>query len=239
MKFITLTNLLIVVNVLAYGWQTATGGLARDHGYLTPQSVLQYGEWWRIFSAAFLHVNEAHIALNMLALYSLGREVEWIFGKTRFALIYVVAIAGSGLAVIYFADYRTSTLGASGAIYGLFGAILAVGVRLGRPGRAVIMSVVPVLVLNLVFTFSIPGISAPGHVGGLITGFLATLVIFMGARQRERAHAFASTLAPAAPAPAVTTVEHEPHVETIEHPPDAGPHEEADAPPLHVRDPRE
>jgi membrane associated rhomboid family serine protease len=238
---LTLTNVLVVVNVLAFVWQTTTrGGVEYDHGYLIPMLVLNHGEWWRIVSAAFLHANVAHIGLNMIALFSLGREVEALFGKARFALLYAVAVVGSGLAVVYFAtDVTLPTLGASGAIYGLFGALVAAGLRLGRRGRTMIMSVIPVLVLNLAFTFSVPGISWQAHVGGLITGFVAGLVLFMGARGRRVAYAYAYAAAPGGTAAPLTTIEPEPDVETIEQPPDAGPHEEADAPPLHVRDPRE
>ncbi|HEY6236339.1 MAG TPA: rhomboid family intramembrane serine protease [Candidatus Elarobacter sp.] len=240
MRKLTLTALLIAVNVVAFVWQTTTGGgIDYDHGYLSPQDVLQYGQWWRIFTAAFLHGSIAHIGLNMLALYWLGREVEAFYGKARFALLYVLAIVGSGLAIVYFSSYTVPTLGASGAIYGLFGALVAVGLRLGKRGRSMIMSMLPVIVLNLVFTFSVPGISVAAHVGGLITGFVAGLVLFMGARRRQVAYAYAYATAPAGTAAPVATIEQSPEVETIEHPPDAGPHEEADAPPLHVRDPRE
>ncbi|HEV2739435.1 MAG TPA: rhomboid family intramembrane serine protease [Candidatus Elarobacter sp.] len=235
-----LTTLLIVANVVAFVWQTTTGGgIDYDHGYLSPQSVLEHGQWWRIFTAAFLHGSIAHIGLNMLALYWLGREVEAFYGKARFALLYVLAIVGSGLAIVYFSAYTVPTLGASGAIYGLFGALVAVGLRLGKRGRAMIMSMLPVVAINLAFTFSVPGISAAAHVGGLITGFLVGLVLFTGARQRRIAYAYAYAAAPAGTAAPVATIEQTPEVETIEQPPDAGPHEEAGAPPLHVRDPRE
>jgi membrane associated rhomboid family serine protease len=229
--------LLIAANVVAYVWQTTTGGgINYDHGYLSPQSVLQYGEWWRVFTAAFLHGGIAHIALNMLALYWLGREVEAIYGKARFAFLYALAIVGSGLAIIYFSPYKIPTLGASGAIYGLFGALVAVGIRLGKRGRAMIVNMVPVIVLNLAITFTVPGISAAGHIGGLITGFIVGFVLFMGPRSARLAYAYAAAAAATSPA---ATADHPAGVETIEHPPDAGPHEEADAPPLHVRDPRE
>jgi membrane associated rhomboid family serine protease len=221
---LTLTTLLIVANIAAYVWQTTTRGGV---------------EWWRIFSAAFLHASIAHIGLNMLALYSLGSVVEAIYGKARFTLLYLLAIVGSGLAIIYFAPYPQPTLGASGAIYGLFGALVAVGLRLGKRGRSMIMNVVPVLVLNLVFTFSIPGISWQAHIGGLITGFAVGYVLFMGARARRVAYAYAYATSPPGTAVPVATMEPAPEVETIEQPPDAGPHEEVDAPPPHVRDPRE
>jgi rhomboid protease GluP len=226
---VKLTPVLIAVNVVAFLWQLTTlGGIDYDHGWLVPAAVLQHGEWWRIFSSAFLHGSIPHIGLNMLALYFLGTDVERVYGTLRYALIYLLATIGSGLAVVYFSAPDVPTLGASGAIFGLFGAIVAVGIRLGARGRSLIGRVLPILAINLVFTFSVPGISAAAHVGGLITGFLAGLVLFMmPSRQRDYAYAYVAGPAQAAP------------VETIEQPPEAGPHEEPDAAPLEVRDPRE
>jgi rhomboid protease GluP len=213
---VSLTNVLVAVNIIAFVWQLSTGGGPDyDHGYLIGSRVVQNGEWWRIFTAAFLHGSLVHVGLNMLALYQVGNIVEQLFGKVRFALIYVLSIVGSGLAVIYF-NYNVPTLGASGAIFGLFGALLAVGLRLGARGRSLIGQVLPVIVINLVFTFSIPGISAAAHVGGLITGLVAGLVLFMlPSRQREYAYAFADG------------------------PRDPRPIEGDDAPPVEVRDPHE
>ena len=225
----TLTNLLIAINVAAFVWELATGGPDRDHGQLLGTLVVQYGEWWRIFTAAFLHANLIHIGLNMLALYQVGSIVEALYGKVRFALLYVIAIIGSGLAVVAF-NYTIPTLGASGAIFGLFGALVAVGLRLGKRGRALITQVVPIVLINLVFTFSVPGISAAAHVGGLITGFLAGLVLFMVPPARPTA-AYAYAMAANEPVPV--------GVETIDHPPVAAPHESEEAAPIEVRDPRE
>ncbi|MDQ6941048.1 MAG: rhomboid family intramembrane serine protease [Candidatus Eremiobacteraeota bacterium] len=246
MRF-TLTGLLIGVNVLAFIWQKTTyGGVDYDHGYLSPQLALQYGEWWRVFTAAFLHGNETHLALNMLSLLWLGTPAEMVFGRVRFAVLYIIAIVGSGLAVVYFSStWGIPALGASGAIYGLMGALGAVGLRLGTRGRALLMRILPVLVLNLGLSFAFPFISVAAHVGGLIAGFLAGLVLVMG--RRAYAEQFAATFVPPPPPVAMPagatrpgeTIENAPEPETIEHPPDAGPHEEADAPPLHVRDPRE
>ena len=245
---LTLTNVLVAVNVLVYLAEVATGGA--DRGTVVQLGVLygarrpQGGEWWRIVSSAFLHGSIVHIGLNMLVLYQVGNLVEALFGRTRFALLYAVALVGSAAAVLGFA-YDQATLGASGAIFGLFGGLVAVGLRLGSRGRGLIGQVVPVIGLNLVFTFAVPGISAAGHIGGLITGFLAGLVLFMlPSRHRERAYAYAY-----APGSDPATIEGsaeeippkaEPEVETIDNPPHAAPHEEAQpVAPLEVRDPRE
>lgn len=212
----TLTNLLVALNVIVYVAELATGGDNRgslvQQGILYGPLVVQGGEWYRIVSGAFLHGSIMHIAFNMFALYQVGNLVEQLFGRVRFALLYALALLGSAAAVLWF-NYGVPTLGASGAIFGLFGALVAVGLRLGQRGRALIGQVVPVVAINLVFTFAVPGISAAGHVGGLITGFLVGLVLFMVPSQhRERAYAYAY----------------------------AAPHEEA-APvaPLETRDPRE
>lgn len=232
----SLTNLLIAVNVVAYVWLTTTGGLNTDralfdHGALLGLACTEYGQWWRLVSGAFLHGGIAHIGLNMIALYQVGNIVESLYGKVRFLLVYALALVGSGLCVVYFTP-TALTVGASGAIFGLFGALVAVGLRMGSRGRQLVSSVVPVIVLNLVFTFTFPGISAAAHVGGLITGFLAGLALFMmPSRRREAMYAYAYPIA----------ANERPHqdVETIEQPPEAGPHEEEGAAPMDVRDPRE
>lgn len=221
---LTLTNLLVAINVLAYVWEVATGGPNVDHGWLYGPAVA-HGEWWRIVTAAFLHGSITHIAFNMIALYQLGNDVELLYGRVRFALIYAIALLGSSFAVLQF-SYNEPTLGASGAIYGLFGAIVAVGLRLGKRGRGLIGRVLPVLLLNLAFTYTFPGISAAAHVGGLIAGLLAGLVLFMmPSRYRDAAYAYA--FAPSDDAAGV---------QTIEQPPHAGPNADAGAP--IERDPR-
>ncbi len=236
----TLTNLLVLINVVAYVWLISTGGLATnralfDHGALLGVAA-QSGEWWRIVTGGFLHGGLTHIGFNMLALFYVGNDVERLFGKARFALLYAISLIGSGLVVVYFSPEQL-TVGASGAIFGLFGALVAVGLRLGSHGRTLIGRVLPVVGINLVLTFTIPNISASGHIGGLITGFFAGLVLFMlPSRQRDAVYAYAFA---GADEPARETIEQPAQVETIEHPPAAGPHEKEDAPALEVRDPRE
>lgn len=222
----SLTNLFVTINVVVFVWELATGGPNYDHGWLFGPDVLVRGQYWRIVTSAFEHGSIPHVALNMIALYQVGGIVEKLYGKARFTLLYALAILGSGMSVIWF-NYNEPTLGASGAIFGLFGALVAVGLRLGRRGRGLIAQVLPIIAINLAFTYAVPGISAAAHVGGLITGFLAGLVLFMvPSRHRESAYAYA--FAPEAePQP----------VETIEHPPVHGPHEQGGEPVL--RDPRE
>jgi membrane associated rhomboid family serine protease len=180
----TATTALVALNVLVYMWEVLSGTQfdnsqsLLDHGALDGAYVLQRGEWWRIVSGGFMHGGLAHIALNMFALWQLGTFVEAMLGPRRMLGIYTLSLFGGGLAVVYFSP-NDITVGASGAIFGLFGALLAIGVRLGRRGRGLIAQTVPILVINLVFTFAVPFISKAGHVGGLVTGFLAGLILFM------------------------------------------------------------
>jgi membrane associated rhomboid family serine protease len=198
-KTLSVTNLLILVNVLFYGYETIAGTAPGDRnlaGYFStfvsgPQVnnaglialgalsgiAVLHGEWWRIVTGAFLHAFLLHIAMNMFALYQLGTYLESAIGRWRMLAIYTVSLFGAGYAVVFFAPYDV-TVGASGAIYGLFGALIAIGVRLGARGRALIGQMVPVLAINLAFTFAVPQISKAGHVGGLISGFLAGLIFF-------------------------------------------------------------
>jgi membrane associated rhomboid family serine protease len=215
---VSLTNLLIAVNVLVFLWEYATGTFSGtnqqqslalyDRGGLYGVAVLQNGEWWRIVTGGFLHGGIAHIALNMFALYQVGRFVEMLYGKRRFALIYALALVGSGLAVVFLTPDEV-TIGASGAIFGLFGALVSVGVRMGPRGRSLITQVLPIIVINLVFTFAFPGISWAAHVGGLITGFVAGLLLYMvSPRERQRAYAYA--FQPTADRGRVQTIEQPP-----------------------------
>ena len=214
----TLTNLLILINVLAFVWEYTTGTFTGtdlqqsqalyDHGGLYGAAVLQNGEWWRLVTSAFLHGGIAHIALNMIALYQIGQFVELLYGRGRYALVYVLAMLGSGLLVTFLAPNQV-TIGASGAIFGLFGALVAAGLRLGARGRSLITQTLPIIVINLVFTFSVPGISWEAHVGGLVTGFVAGLLFYMvPSRQRENAYAYA--FQPAADHHRVQTIEQPP-----------------------------
>jgi rhomboid protease GluP len=177
-----LTRLLIAANVLVFFWELSSGDtsdgrvLVRDGGLYGP--YVAAGEWWRIFSAAFLHAGWLHIATNMFALYQVGTFVELLYGRARMAIIYVIAIIGSGIAV-YFFNYDAPTVGASGAIFGLFGALTAAGLRLGKPGRDLVQQSAGIIILNLVLGFTVfRFVSNAAHIGGLIAGALFGFLLF-------------------------------------------------------------
>lgn len=195
----TVTRALIFLNIIAFLWEVRVAGPGMlslmgssnlDRvvalGALAPVDVLQYGQWWRIVTGAFLHGGLLHIGVNMISLWSLGRFIEWAAGPWRTLAIYVVSMIVAGLGVIYLsapAYAAVGTLGASGAIFGLFGALFAIGFKLGKPGMQLIKANTGILVLNLIITFAVPGISWQAHLAGLVSGFLLTLAIYFPPRR--------------------------------------------------------
>lgn len=171
------TRALIALNVAIYLITVEQGaGLNSPGGSLFFKFVLdgpdvKAGGWWRLLTAAFLHENVIHIGVNMLSLWFIGPAVEHYLGRARFVSLYVVGgLAGSAGALLQ--APLTYTVGASGAIFGILGALLILEWQTtGRlAGQAMTW-----IVINLVISFTIPGISWGGHVGGLIGGILATL----------------------------------------------------------------
>jgi membrane associated rhomboid family serine protease len=139
------------------------------------------GAWWQVLTSTFTHVDVLHIGFNMLALWFLGPIVEMMIGRIRYLAVYFVsAIAGSA-AVMLFAGTATQTVGASGAIFGLMGALIVIGHKIGAQIQQIWMW----LGLNLVITFTASGISWQGHLGGLIGGALAAAALVYAPRERR------------------------------------------------------
>jgi membrane associated rhomboid family serine protease len=123
------------------------------------------GEYYRLFTAMFMHYGILHLLMNMWALWILGRTLEMALGPVRFLALYLVAGLGGNVAAYVFQPDALSA-GASTALFGLFAALFLVLRRLGRDTSTVI----PIIVINLIFTLSVPGISIAGHLGGFVTG---------------------------------------------------------------------
>lgn len=139
-------------------------------------SLIIAGEWWRFFTPIILHIGFFHLVMNTLALYFLGSAVERIFGRTRFLVVYLLAGFSGSLASFIFSPVISA--GASGAIFGCFGALLYFGfVHPKLFFRTMGSNVIAIILLNLAFGFIVPGIDNAGHIGGLIGGFLASSII--------------------------------------------------------------
>jgi membrane associated rhomboid family serine protease len=157
---------LIAVNVAMFIVQMAAGDVERQLT-LWPVGVAA-GEYYRLATSAFLHADVMHILFNMWALYVIGPQLEAWLGRLRFGLLYAMSALGGSVLVYLLSPVNVPTLGASGAIFGLFGATFVVARRLNLDVRWVI----GLIVVNLVITFVVPSISWQGHVGGLVTGAL-------------------------------------------------------------------
>ncbi|MEV8514962.1 rhomboid family intramembrane serine protease [Dactylosporangium sp. NPDC051484] len=199
----TVTIALIVVNVLVFvialisaghnaargmgggGLGGLLGGLTPLHewGALVPYFTAQGtdirvpgpsvadGDWYRLFTAMFLHFGVLHLVMNMWALWVLGRPLEAALGRLRFLAVYLISGLGGSVLAFMLGSPNVPSAGASGAVFGMFAAMIVVLRRM----RLSIASIVPVLVLNLVITFSFSGyISWQAHLGGLITGAVVT-----------------------------------------------------------------
>jgi membrane associated rhomboid family serine protease len=182
---------LVAINVLVYlvtvyqgGGVGRPGGKLFLDGALIGAAIRVDGDWYRLVSAMFLHGSLLHLAFNMFALYWLGTIVEQSIGSTRFLLVYFASgLAGSAGALL-FTDPFTPTVGASGAIYGIMGALLVLEYRATGTFAGPALGLIA---LNLALTFAIPNISIGGHLGGLVGGILATFALlhFNTARTRS------------------------------------------------------
>jgi membrane associated rhomboid family serine protease len=171
------TQALIAINVGVYvlelvlgGELNGTGNWLYENGVLFGPLVAD-GEWWRLLTSAFLHYGIFHLGINMLVLWFIGPALEEYLGHGRYALLYVVSgLAGAAGALIW--SPNALTVGASGAIWGIMGAALVLEAR-----RIYVFGgqALGLVVLNLAFTFLVPGVSIGGHVGGLVGGALAAL----------------------------------------------------------------
>jgi membrane associated rhomboid family serine protease len=180
------TYVLIALNVAAFLAEVAGGGgglsprgssLLFDFGLYGP--FVAEGEWYRLLTSGFLHIGLIHIGFNMFALYFLGRLLEPGIGTPRFVALYLASLFAGSFGALLLSP-NTLTIGASGAVFGIFGAAFVIARHRGVSGVAASIGVV--LLLNLAITFGNPEISIGGHLGGLAGGVLCALAIVAGER---------------------------------------------------------
>ncbi|MBW8749995.1 MAG: rhomboid family intramembrane serine protease [Propionibacteriales bacterium] len=153
------------------------------------------GAYWQLATSVFSHVEVWHIAFNMLALYFLGPQLEAILGRARFLAVYLLSGLASSTAVLWLSSEHTQTLGASGAIFGLMGALLVVGLKL----RANVQQLLFWIGINVVFTVTASSyISWQGHFGGLLGGAVLAALVVYAPRQRRATFQWSSMAAFAA-----------------------------------------
>jgi membrane associated rhomboid family serine protease len=212
------TMALIAINVLVYlaelaagGTVSGTGNWIYTHGVLvadatyadgTPAGVA-HGEWWRLITSAFLHYGPLHLGLNMLSLYFAGSILEQVIGRWRYAVLYLVSGLAGAAGALYWTPHGL-TVGASGAIFGVLGALLV----LERRGNiATGGQVAGLIVLNLVITLAYrSSISVGGHIGGLVGGLVLMLAYVRFLRSWQASVAAAAVVAVAAIAIAYSAI---------------------------------
>jgi len=203
-----ITRVLIGLNALAFLAQSTVAGFT-DRGEMVAGPVLgrfpdgggssqlhgvATGEYYRLLTSAFLHAGLLHIAFNMFALFLIGTQLEQLLGSGRFLTLYLLSALGGNVFGYLLAPANQPSIGASGAVFGLFGALFIVGRRL-----SVDVSQIAVLIgINLVLTFVVSGIDWRGHIGGLLTGAVLAYAYAYAPRQHRDAVAIGASLAVAA-----------------------------------------
>jgi len=172
------------MNVVVFVLTSADGKLQTQLSLFGP--AVANGEWYRLVSSGFVHYGLLHIGFNMLLLYQLGLILEPALGRLRFVALYFAALLAGSFGALLLSPIVLSA-GASGAVFGLFGAA-AVGLR-QRGVKVMQTGIGALLVINLILTFAVPGISVGAHVGGLVGGALTGWFMLHPARQSKLAGA--------------------------------------------------
>ena len=193
-------NVLAFLATIAYGGSIADGGgtLTNNFGLFAYQSYyanalthvptaavdgVAGGEWYRLITAGFMHYGILHIGMNMLVLWLVGAQLERVLGHARYLSLYFASLLAGSFAVML-ASPGDLTVGASGAIFGLFGAMFAFqrdrGINPMQSGLG------GLIILNLVITFAVPHIAIAGHIGGLVGGFATGWLMFQLERRTRQ-----------------------------------------------------
>ncbi|MDX2677185.1 rhomboid family intramembrane serine protease [Streptomyces sp. NY05-11A] len=187
-----LTKILIGLNAVMFVLQQAVGDSFTDRfdmigraimptlGYGELQGVAE-GQWYRLLTSMFLHASIIHILSNMLSLWWIGGPLEAALGRARFLALYLVSGLAGGALTYLIAEPNQASLGASGAIFGLFGALAV----LVRRQRLDMRPIIALLVINLVITFGWSGISWQAHIGGLVAGVVIGIAMVHAPRERR------------------------------------------------------
>lgn len=193
-KKIIFTNLIILACLIMYFVVSIYGG-----NFLSFQAsvlalfggnnlmLVKSGEVWRLFTDAFLHVGLIHLLVNMYSLAIIGTQVETFIGKWKFVFIYIISTVCASLMSLVFMESNIVSVGASGAIFGLMGALLYFGYHYRLYlSDAIRHQIIPIILLNLVIGFVISGIDNAAHIGGLIGGYLAAMAVGITDKSTKR-----------------------------------------------------
>ena len=173
---------LITVICAFYLWELVDSGIIGTFALYGIDLLKVSNEWYRLITVALIHDNSSvlpiHLAFNMIALHSLGTPVETFLGRAKFLIIFFVSLIGASLTSAYFLGYSGYSIGASGAVFGLFGAWIVIGRKIG----AEVKSTYVIIALNFILGFTIGGVDWHAHLGGLLTGAAVTKLFLSSSR---------------------------------------------------------
>lgn len=172
------TSGLMVINIIVFILMTLSGGSENIENLIrfgaNSKILVAEGEWWRLFTASFIHIGFFHILFNMYFFYSLGPVFERLFGSMNFLIIYLIAGIFGNLLSFAFGSPYTVSAGASTSLYGMLG--LAIGLMATYRDDEIIRSFgasfISVVVINVIYSLLAPGVGIYGHLGGFVAGFL-------------------------------------------------------------------
>ncbi|MCD7809912.1 MAG: rhomboid family intramembrane serine protease [Erysipelotrichaceae bacterium] len=184
-----ITNIYIVICVIVWAYinfishDDKYDSAMRLGGFYMP-AIDENNEYWRFITCHFIHVDFIHLLMNMYSMYVLGSSFEYILGTVGYLYLIIVSMIISML-ITYIStqmhelSYYTLTIGASGVVYGFFGAMIALGILIRGPYLSWLMSGLYVILINLVYTFINKDISKTGHIGGLVGGIVAVVFLLL------------------------------------------------------------
>lgn len=172
------TSGLMIINIIVFALMTLNGGSESIENLIrfgaNSKILVAHGEWWRLFTASFIHIGFFHILFNMYFFYSLGPVFERLFGSMNFLIIYLIAGIFGNLLSFAFGSPYTVSAGASTSLYGMLG--LAIGLMATYRDDEIIRSFgasfISVVVINVIYSLLAPGVGIYGHLGGFVAGFL-------------------------------------------------------------------
>ena len=178
-RFYPIVTILLFINIIVFlitllpgiGYIVLEGGMGINY-------LIADGEWWRFVTPMFLHGGFMHIIFNMFCLFVFAPELEKITGKMRFATLYLLSGIFANVATYFFQDPGYAHLGASGAVFGVFGAFAALVYYTKRSMPQLRQIILPIIVISVIMTFVGSNINATAHIAGLVVGFIIGLSYF-------------------------------------------------------------
>ncbi len=187
-KTVVITYILMAINILIFLYGMLGNQAFLVNNFATYGPFIKMGDWYRLITGCFIHADIMHIAFNMYALYILGRQAETFFGKTKFLIIYFLSALGGSLLSILL-NVNTVSVGASGAIFGILGAMLYFGYNFRvYLGNNLYKQIITIILLNVAIGMFSTGIDLFAHLGGLVAGFLVSYALGLKSKSKASDH---------------------------------------------------